>query len=288
MSIIKVGYLISYDYEFVKTSLPRVYNSVTEIVLAVDINRKTWAGEDFIISDDFWKWISEIDVENKITIYQDDFSIPGLTTMECDTRERNILGKRMGTCDWYVQIDSDEYFLDFEAFALKLRNFKPTVPTTICCNVTTLFKEVNTGYLVIDESVETLSFATNNPVYHVARNNQSGNEHLYWDDLVLHQSWARTPAEIKLKLTNWGHKDDFNTTSLYKLWDAIDEFNYYCLSNFHPLSPRTWPKLKFIPGRIDEILNSPQLKELRGKKDLSSRKKKSFLSRLWKKIKSSS
>jgi len=126
------------------------------------------------------------------------------------------------------------------------------------------------------------------PVYHVARNNQSGNEHLYWDDLVLHQSWARTPAEIKLKLTNWGHKDDFNTTSLYKLWDAIDEFNYYCLSNFHPLSPRTWPKLKFIPGRIDEILNSPQLKELRGKKDLSSRKKKSFLSRLWKKIKSSS
>lgn len=284
MSIIKVGYLISYDYEFVKTSLPRVYNSVTEIVFAVDINRKTWAGEDFFISDDFWKWVKETDVENKITIYEDDFSIPGLTTMECDTRERNMLGKRMGACDWYVQIDSDEYFLDFEAFAAKLREFKPVEPTTVYCSVATLFKEAPSGYLLIDESLETLSFATNNPTYDFARNNESGNKQVIWNDLVLHQSWARTPSEIYQKLNNWSHKDDFNTESFYKLWNAIDENNYYCLNNFHPLAPSTWPKLKFIAGNISQILNSTEINTIRGIAPIP--KKKNPLSRLWKKIKS--
>lgn len=279
---IKVGYLISYDYEYMKTSLPKVYNFVEEIFLAVDSEGKTWSGENISIDNKFWEWIKDIDRENKITIYEDRFYIPGLTPMECDTRERNMLGKKMGISDWYVQIDSDEYFVDFESFSNKLRHFKPAEPTTVCCRVLTLFKQVSSGYLLMDSAAETLSFATNNPVYDLARNNSSGNKTIYWNDIVLHQSWARSKSEIMLKLSNWSHKNDFNTESFYKLWDAIDEYNYHCLSNFHPLYPITWPKLKMMDGSVQDILNSKQIREF---KVIASITKKNFFSRLWKRVK---
>jgi hypothetical protein len=284
MGTIKVGFLVSYDYDFLKISLPCVYAYATEIYFAVDADGKTWSGTDYAIPDDFWNWVRDFDTEQKITIYKDHFFVEGLTPMQCDTRERNMLGKAMGTADWYIQIDSDEYFCDFEAFASKLLTFNPVVPTTVNCRVVTLFKKVDVGYLLIDDSFETLSFATNNPVYDLARNNESGNEILNWGDIVLHQSWARDPAEIKFKLSNWSHKNDFNTNSFFNLWAAIDEFNYPCLHNFHPLDPVTWPKLKLIPGDLLQLLNNNSIGELRGE-SLGAIKKKPLFSRLWKEIK---
>jgi len=286
MNIIKVGYLISYDYEFVKISLPRVYDFVSEIILAVDADGKTWSGQDLQIGSDFWSWIEEFDKDHKITIYKDQFFIPGLSPMECDTRERNLLGQKMGVCDWYIQIDSDEYFVDFEVFVKRLSSLEAKEPTSVYCSVATLFKQLPMGFLLIDKSFETLSFATNNPVYDLARNNTSGNKHVHWDNLVLHQSWARTDQEILLKLANWSHKNDFNTASFYKLWNAVDEYNYYCLSNFHPLSPVTWPKLVMMKGNITDILNSEDLRVFKSRADGPEVKRKNLLSRVWKAIKS--
>lgn len=286
MNNIKVGYLISYDYEYLKMSLPRIYDHVQEIVFAVDIDRKTWSGQDYIINDDFWKWVKDVDIDHKIRIYEDHFYVPGLTPMDCDTRERNMLSAEMGECDWYVQIDSDEYFLDFGSFIKKLKDFKTNEPTTILLRVATLFKQLSSGYLVIGESFETLSFATNNPVYDLARNNTSGNKNVYWPDLVLHQSWARTEEEILQKLNNWSHKNDFNTESLFKLWNAVDEHNYYCLRDFHPLVPSIWPELTLIDGTIPQILDS--LKTL-PENELASvfrKKRKNIFSRVWKEIRS--
>lgn len=284
MSIIKVGCLISYDYEFLKISLPRIYDHVAEIFFAVDKDGLTWDGHPFEIDDEFWIWLKEFDTENKIIIYEDHFYIRELTPMECDTRERNLLCKKMGKADWYIQIDADEYFVDFGSFINKLNEYNTDVSTSIYCSVATLFKHAESGYFLIGDSSETLSIATNNPVYDLARNNESGNEHIHWKDLILHQSWARTSDEIQLKLNNWSHKNDFNTTSFYKLWDAIDEYNYHCLSNFHPLQPSAWPGLVFIQGTIPEILDSEELIKLKNPVEATVRKK-TLLSRLWKEIK---
>lgn len=285
MTAIKAGFLISYDYEFVRTSLPRIYDFVDEIYFAVDVDGKTWSGGSLEIDPQFWEWLKAFDKDQKITIYKDRFYLPELSAIECDTRERNLLGKRMGKADWYIQIDSDEYFVDFGAFIEKLKAYHPTQPTSVCCSVATLFKGLPAGFLLIDESFETLNFATNHPVYDMARNNSSGNVMVEWDDLVLHQSWARTTAEIQQKLDNWGHKDDFNTKSFFKLWYAIDEDNYNFIRDFHPLTQLTWPKLTLFKGTIQEILNSEELKNFKTKKRPPV-KKKSFLSRLWKKLKS--
>jgi hypothetical protein len=285
MCVVKVGFLISYDYENLKISLPRVYAQASRIYLAVDVEGKTWSGTDLAIPQNFWDWVKAVDTEQKIEIYYDKFYVEGLSPMECDTRERNMLGKAMGKSDWYLQIDADEYFVDFGHFVHKLKNFKAAEPTTVNCRVVTLFKALSSGYLTIDESFETLSFATNNPVYDVARNNTTCNQQIYWEDLVLHQSWARDPDAIWFKLSNWSHKNDFNTASFFNLWKAIDEFNYSCLRDFHPLDAVTWPRLKLLRGNLSEILESGEISEIRGEARIEP-KRKNLLSRLWKEIKS--
>jgi hypothetical protein len=284
MKVIKVGILISYDYEFVKTLLPIIYEHIEEIYFAVDIDKLTWSGEKFEIKDEFWSWLKDFDVANKIEIYEDQFYVPGLTAIQCDTRERNMLAKRMGTCDWYIQIDSDEYFVNFGKFIKKLHNFHPKGPTTVACKVATLFKQVDNGYLVVAESNEMLNFATNNPVYDAARNNDSGNVLVRWEDLVLHQSWARKPEEIYLKLHNWSHKDDFQVDSFYNLWNAVDAHNAHAITSFHPLIGAIWPKLRFLRGSIDEIRESESLRQI-NTSDTVKVKRKPLLSRLWKEIK---
>ncbi len=282
MAIIKAGFLISYDYEFIKESLPRVYDYVDEIYFALDTDGLTWSGAPLHIADEFWQWLKRFDQQNKIQIYRESFYLPGLTPIQCETRARTLLNKRMGKADWYVQIDADEYFLDFKTVAEKLTQLKVDQPTTVCCGLVTLFKQVSGGFLLIKDAVETLSFATNNSEYELTRSN-SANVHLHWPDLVLHQSWARPSEDIWFKLNNWGHKHDFNVTSFYKLWNAIDEHNFYCLSNFHPLYPPTWPGLVFMIGGIKEILESENLNGVAMTR--GDVKRKSLLSRIWKEIK---
>ena len=47
--MIKVGYLVSYDYELIFNSLPTIYNDADSIYLAIDENRSTWSGNNFTI-----------------------------------------------------------------------------------------------------------------------------------------------------------------------------------------------------------------------------------------------
>jgi hypothetical protein len=286
---IKVGMLAAYDWNLLKSSIPRIYNEADLIVIALDKERRSWAGNKFNIPDHFFQWIKSIDEEHKIEIYEDNFFVSRLSPMENDTRERNLLARFLGDGGWHIQIDSDEYFLDFGAFVKKLKNLDTEGPITICCRWLPLIKKINDGYLLVDfkdKNYETFPVATNCPVYVSARRNEA--PAIFFDDLVVHETWARSDDELKTKLNNWGHRDDLNVESYYNLWFALDEHNCRYISDFHPLEPQLWPSLKFVRGQdidcclanIMEDLNN----ELAGENDVDSeiRKvgKKSIISRI--------
>ena len=54
MKKIQTGFLVSYDYEKLKKSIPPVYNDSDEIFLALDRENRTWTGTKFEINDDFF------------------------------------------------------------------------------------------------------------------------------------------------------------------------------------------------------------------------------------------
>ena len=123
MKKIHVGFLLSYDYNKLKLSIPPVYKEADRIFLAIDENLTTWSGNKFEIDSHFFEWLKEFDIDKKIEIYRDNFYVPTLTGIQMDTRERYLLSLKMGIGNWLVQVDSDEYFLDFAKYVKSLRKY---------------------------------------------------------------------------------------------------------------------------------------------------------------------
>lgn len=248
--MIKVGFLISYDFEYVFLSIQQVYDYVDQIFLAIDSNRRTWVGNQFDLPASFFAQLGKIDVDKKIICYEDDFFVPSNSPMENETRERRMLAERMGS-GWCVQLDADEYIYDFASVAQFLRKNQyltkrpERTPVSFQGTLITLFKMVDDGILYIDNG-ERFEFITNAPSYTSARHNKKVPS--YFSNIqVIHQSWARPEQEIRQKIGNWGHRFDFDTDKFFAFWKQLDSTNYREVKNFHPLVPHFWNELKFLP-----------------------------------------
>lgn len=244
---VNVGILVSYDYEYLKISLPLVYDHADTITLAVDENYRTWTGNTFTVDPAFFEWIQEFDTCKKITVYSDDFYAPQLNVVENDTRERNMLAAKMGE-GWNIQIDADEYFIDFAGFVkhLKTNTFIQKKPTQICAFWITMYKKLDNGVLYV-KNPESFYIGSNAPDYKRCRNS-SEQIKVYVPFLALHQSWARDIDELEHKLKNWTHKDDFDVDTYLTFYKSLSKDNYAEHRNFHPLNKKWWQELDFCEG----------------------------------------
>jgi hypothetical protein len=240
------------------TSIRQLYNYVDKIVVAIDIDRKTWSGNTFEIPESFFVEVKKFDIGNKIDFYFDVFYLPELTPMENETRERNMTLSKLGR-GWKIQLDVDEYIYDFKALSKYLNKywFLTLFPkyTPICLKASwiTLFKQVSEGYLYIDNN-EIFAFATNQYYNSYTRDNNNV-LNFYTDVKVIHQSWARAEAEILIKIKNWGHRDDFDTMKYFEFWKTLSKANYKKHKNIHPLCPEVWNELYFLESStIDEFI----------------------------------
>jgi hypothetical protein len=253
---IQVGYLVSYDYELLKNALPTTYKEADTIFLAIDKKRKTWNGEFFSIEDSFFEWIHDFDIDKKIVIYEDDFYVSTLTTMECEVRERKMLSEKMGIGNWLIQLDADEYFLDFAGFIKDLRRYDSFLihpekqPMQIGCFLTHLYKYTDDGILYV-ENITRVLLATNYPNYKVGRKTKE--RVIYTNKILLHECLSRSEEQLVFKLNNWGHNVQINDTFLKK-WKMVNQDNYKKFKNFYYIEANTWKTLGYFPTKnIDEI-----------------------------------
>ncbi len=258
MRKIHVGMLISYDYAYAPTAIAQMYDRADRITLAVDKERRTWAGGTFEIDPGFFDRVKAMDPDGKIDILEGDFYDSGLTPMENDIRERNMLLRHMDTGEpkWYLQVDADEYFVDFGRFVDFLhateRRFKGKL--LVWCEWVTLFRQDQSGFFYIDSTrKEHVPIAISSPCYTSCRLNCKS-VNIYTNHLVLHQSWARSEDEVLKKLNNWSHKNDFDTAVFFNLWRGVTKDSADTLLNFHPLDGKIWERLRFIEGGVQEII----------------------------------
>lgn len=252
---IKLGYLISYDYEYFFISIKYVYDYVDEIYLAIDKDNLTWSGNKFELDEDFYERVKTIDIKNKITIYRDSFYRPELTPIQCDTRERQMLNKRMGN-GWKIQLDSDEYMPNFNEIKKYLYKYwyltiwPQYTPVMLQGRLINLVKSTEKGFFYVDNN-EPFAFVTNQNNFTYARiNYQIRNFNI--NAYCIHHSWARKPIELNTKINNWGHTKDFDTKVFLDFLENINEKNYREFKNFHPISPIAWPKLQFMEAATVE------------------------------------
>jgi hypothetical protein len=252
---IKVGFCVAYDWQLLKTSLPLVYSCADRICLSLDKDRVSWAGVSFPFDEEaFFSFIAEFDKNKKIAVYEDDFHQASLSPMQNEVRQRNRMAAFLGEGGWHIQLDADEYVIDFNGLVRHLQTLTMKRPTNINCIFYNLFKKVSGGYLLImeekDSSNAFFPVATQKPVYEYGRRN--GNFNYKSTFGIIHQTWARTDGEIRQKISNWGHKEDFDVDRYFQFWKGITIENYRDIRNFHPIRPESWRELKFVPGENPE------------------------------------
>ena len=263
MKQIKVGFLLSYDYALIFNAIKCIYQEADAITLALDNEFKTWSGNSFQIPESFFNDLSLFDTQKKIRIYRDNFHILELTSIENETRERNMLADYMGKENsWIIQLDSDEYFLKFKEFISLLHRIEPWAvdsKVTVCANFYPLFKKDNDGYFLINSSdYQRCSCATNYPSYQFARECRNKDMiYIFSSFRIIHETFARSEEDFLFKVQNWGHKDDFDTLAYFRFWKSINKDNYKYIRDFFPFEKQGefWQSLLFCEGDIEQLLN---------------------------------
>lgn len=258
---INVGFCISYDWELLQYAIPLIYDEADQICLSVDKDRISWNHLPFEFNEsEFNQFVRSIDKDHKIRLFEADFHQENLIPKENEVRQRTLMADFMGQEGWHIQLDCDEYFLNFKGFVDFLRR-RPVNQdrVNICCALLIIFKKVDEGFLVIAPEtfaeIEFCPIATRFPNYEYGRKN--GYFNILTDFAILHQSWARDPAEIRQKLSNWGHVGDYNPEEFFALWENLSGENYTQLRNFHPIQAEVWSKLELIQSEgVDELIKA--------------------------------
>lgn len=266
-TIIKTGFCVAYDWILLKNSLPRVYEHSDIICLALDKHRKSWAGNPYEFDDKaFYQFVKEIDTDNKIILIEEDFALPELNARQNGNRHRMRIAEAMGKGGWHIQVDADEYFLDFKGFTEYLKKLNPNPkgtekPFNVEVGLYDLIKKTDAGYIYVDFMGKVpgmTPFATNVPKYTYARRNGHFNKKSPF--VAIHETWTRSEAELRFKLGNHGHSvEEFQDRdvikSFVKIWKALDKNNYQYIKNFHFVDSNSWPALNFCEGKnIEELL----------------------------------
>jgi hypothetical protein len=255
---IKVGFCIAYDWYLLQYSLPLIYKEADLICLSIDKDRISWGGNLYSWDEiGFRTIVKDIDTDNKIKVLEEDYHLPDLQPMQNEVRQRKMIAAFMGEGGWHIQLDTDEFFLDFKGFTNTLQSLSPKRKINVVCPWITLYKQDADGFYYIKPAkfnqIEFIQIATQWPHYEYGRRNGYFNIHSCFG--ILHLSWARDEKEIWEKLNNWGHKNDFIIQDYFDKWKNLNYMNYKNYKDFHHIQPAIWSQLDFIKAKsIDEML----------------------------------
>jgi hypothetical protein len=241
--------LVSYDYRFLLTTIPRYLPYVDEVILGVDTEGLTWSGERFAIPASFFDRLRQLDEGSKrIRLVSRSFYSPSRSPMENDVSERNALSFEAREGNWLVSIDADEYLLNpMEFFRFLTR--QPKQEVSVDASWITVFKDLGDSLLVVaaqaDGSLERFPIATRQRGAFVAAR-RTDTPSILSPALALHYSWGREKDELLQKLLNWSHTRDFDVRKYFDFWLSVNEQNYSAIRHFHPVWPDTWPRLTMV------------------------------------------
>jgi glycosyltransferase involved in cell wall biosynthesis len=233
--------LLAYDYRYAFTAIRSYYEIADEIVLGVDRERMTWAGNSFVIDmAEVERELAAIDVGKKVRIVEGEIHSAG-DAMANDTGERNALSLECAEGNWVVQIDADEILINPAEFRKWILEKEPTVG--VMARWITVFKLFEKQALVIHPASEWTTVATRlRGAYVLARS--TAEERVESPLRLLHFRWGRSPAELREKFANWSHRGDFDVEAYYRFWESVTLENYQGVKDFHPLHGWMWKGLK--------------------------------------------
>jgi hypothetical protein len=230
--------LISYDYNYLLDSIVSYYSIADEIFLGLDKNRLTFKKNKFEIDDVFFERLKEIDKQKKISIIEDDFCKYD-NSMQNETYERNILSSKCNG-KFVVAVDCDEIFLNANEFNNWLDSQHEDFCYDFLCTWHTVYKRFDYNLLICKPYEQAFLGTCHKKSYIKARSTKY--RKVMSPLKVLHFSWGRSEYELRQKLSNWSHSEDFDIEKFILIWNSVTLQNYKEITNFHPLKIKKWWK----------------------------------------------
>jgi hypothetical protein len=245
---------LAYDYAYSYATIEAYYGIADEIILGVDKDRISWNNKPFEFDAEAVKqFIAGIDCRGIIQVLEGNFH-EHANPKHNENQERMNLCAQAASGNWRVSIDSDEVILNGPKFKEWLLRIDPR-KYAVHGSFLTVFKSFDQGQeLLVCDPSESLGIATLQ-----ADGVRTGHSVVYpvidsplW---ALHHAWGRTPEELKQKITNWGHANDFDSAKYFQFWESITLDNYQEAKDFHPICPELWRSLKRVrTGPVTRLL----------------------------------
>lgn len=263
---------IAYDWRFALHGIARIWEVADEVIVAVDSERRTWAGNTFEFSVDEFKeeleyrlkrWGCFVNLD-KLTILQYPFyrmrypdpemrrifemrhiktlSLP----MQRETLERAWLSFQAKKTNWIVQLDADERLLDAQSFVEWLP--EPSRDFDILANWIFVWKVIDSTALIAEPGGQT-QLATRNPGIFYSGRRGFRKSSVIAPNKILHWSLGgRSIEEIEVKLYNWGHSAEYEIENFLKFYKSVTLDNYRDIGTPPYFGPGPqWERLVAVP-----------------------------------------
>jgi hypothetical protein len=282
------AYVLAADPTWLEHSVRTYYPHVHRIVVSYDRAGRGWTGAPIPVEECINR-LRAIDGEDKMQFVPGHFSAPVKDPMENDTLQRNTALDLAGQgADWVLQLDTDEWLPSWGPFYAALRRAEALGLSALEWPMRVLYRRLADGEFLevcaaggLDhfEYIAPVAVRSGSHLVHSRRTEGSflrpvvrGDQQsiqlkrpietrevreklLDSSQAIVHNSWARSPAELRRKLASWSHSGlrawfYYGGRWLPSVWV------WRWMRNIHPFFGEVWPALRRYPHQLPSTQGS--------------------------------
>jgi hypothetical protein len=271
------AYILAADPTWLERSVGAYYGSVGKIVVSYDRSFRGWTGSRIPVEECLSR-LAAIDKAKKMIFVPGDFSRPVSDPMENDTLQRaSALTRASEGADWVLQVDTDEWIPDVSALLRVLGEERNIASTNgIEWPMRVLYRDLG-GNRALEvcapdggdhfEYIAPIAVRAGAVPHHsrrvkgnflraVVRGDRSSiqlkrnpesmevrRECLDPREVIIHNSWARSPQKLRRKLASWSHSSPRAWWYYFTSWLPA-KARWRRMRNLHPYFAEVWPALR--------------------------------------------
>jgi hypothetical protein len=271
------AYILAADPTWIRTSVMRYYDAIDRLIVCFDVQGRGWTGAPIDV-EACLAAVRDIDHDGKVVLAPGDFSDPGRIPAQAESRQRQAALALAGEdADWVLQIDTDEVLPHVQPLLHLLQEAGERDIASVEWPMRVLYRRMAPGrYLQVVRRDGAVHIEYPGPVavrpgtslvhcrradgrfvrpvptsgvgsLQLAREpepNEVRIQHaMEVDDVIVHNSWGRSPAAVRAKVAAWGHNQGLRTRLYYLSKWLPSRYTWPVLRDFHPFAEDLWPRL---------------------------------------------
>lgn len=270
------AYVCAADPTWIRSTVARYYDHLDVLVVTASSSGTGWTGAPVAV-DECLAALREIDHRGILRVVLGEW-VDGRLPLAADTAQRQAAVDALGEdVDWILQLDTDELLLEPRALVSAIRAADAAGIEAVAWPMLVLYRRSGRDrYLEVSSETRGPRYEYPGPVAvragtklrearHTSgsllrvlvRGDQSspqvvkapdqGEARTYViepDEVIVHNSWARSPRSVRSKVRSWGHGGSKRIIAYYWLVWWLSPITWRILRNFHPEYPDFWPRLR--------------------------------------------